>query len=383
MSTVAPAKILMVDDEPNVLSAYLRTVGRTFSVVCAEGGAAGLAALESKGPFAVVVTDMRMPQMNGIEFITAARVKSKEAVFMMLTGNGDQQTAVDAINHGHIFRFLNKPCSQEKLDAALRAGLRQYELVTAERVLLRETLAGSIKLLVDALELTHPPLAVLQSMVKQTHYEICPAIGLPRDWQMTVAGSLCLIGLVTVPGIKPNEGVSDEALEAAASLGSRLIGNLPRLGSVAAMILHQRDAGMLPDEISSGSPKSIEEAGAQSLRFSVDLAQEQQRVGSRAVALCNLDASKRYDPRLIAAVSVSMDKLERAAVTTLLDLPVEQISAGMELADDVNREDGTLLLSRGQLLTELSVAKLRNYARQEVIPNRVRIRGAQTERPAA
>jgi DNA-binding response OmpR family regulator len=383
MSTVAPAKILMVDDEPNVLSGYLRTVGRSFNVVCAEGGAAGLTTLESKGPFAVVVTDMRMPQMNGIEFITAARGKSRETVFMMLTGNGDQQTAVDAINHGHIFRFLSKPCPQEKLDAALRAALRQYDLVTAERVLLRETLAGSIKLLVDALELTHPPLAVLQSMVKQTHYEICAAIGLPRDWQTTIAGSLCLIGLVTIPGIKSNEAVSDEALGLAASLGSRLIGNLPRLGSVAAMILHQRDAGMLPDEISPLSQKSIEEAGAQALRFCVDLAQEQQRVGSRAVALRNLDAIKRYDPRLVAAIRSSPDEAELAASTALLDLPIEQISAGMKLANDVKREDGTLLLSSGQVLTELSVAKLRNYARQEVIPNRIRIRGADTERGAA
>jgi DNA-binding response OmpR family regulator len=383
MSTVQPAKILMVDDEPNVLSGYLRTVGRTFSLTCAEGGAAGLVALESKGPFAVVVTDMRMPQMNGIEFITAARVKSKESVFMMLTGNSDQQTAVDAINHGHIFRFLNKPCPQEKLDAALRAALRQYELVTAERVLLRETLAGSIRLLVDALELTHPPLAVLQSMVKRTFSEICPALGLPRDWQMTVAGSLCLIGLVTIPGMKADEAVSEEALAAAASLGSRLIGNLPRLGSVAAMILHQRDAGMLPAEISSAFPKSIEEAGAQALRFCVDLAREQQRVGSRAVALRNLDASKRYDPRLIAVISASLDEVQRAAVAAVFDLPIEQVSPGMELAADVKRNDGTLLLSSGQMFTELSVAKLRNYARQGVVPNLVRIRGANPERGAA
>jgi DNA-binding NarL/FixJ family response regulator len=383
MSTVAPAKILMVDDEPNVLSGYLRTIGRTFSIISAEGGAAGLVALESKGPFAVVVTDMRMPQMNGIEFITAARVKSKETVFIMLTGNGDQQTAVDAINHGHIFRFLNKPCPQEKLDAALRAALRQYDLVTAERVLLRETLTGSVKLLVDALELTHPPLAVLQSMVKQAHNEICPAIGLPRDWQMTVAGSLCLIGLVTLPGIKPDEAVPEEAMEAAASLGSRLIGNLPRLGSVAAMILHQRDAGMLPDEISSTSPKSIEEAGAQVLRFCVDLAQEQRSSGSRAVALRNLDATKRYDPRLVAVIRSSINESERAAVTAVLDLPIEQITPGMELANDVKRNDGTLLLSSGQLLTELSVAKLRNFARQEVIPGVVRIRGAHAARGAA
>ena len=233
MSIAKQDTILMVDDEPNVLSGYQRTVGRTHLLTVAEGGAAGLAALQTGGPFAVIITDMRMPKMTGLEFIEAARATAKESVFMMLTGNADQQTAVDAINRGNIFRFLNKPCSSELLDQAIRAAVRQYELVTAERVLLRDTFTGSVKLLVDALDIANPFLASIQNTAKKVHQELCKHLGINRDWQMTVASSLCLIGLVTVPGLKKDAAVSDEALDLAASLGHRLIKNLPRLNSVA------------------------------------------------------------------------------------------------------------------------------------------------------
>lgn len=69
----------------------------------------------------------------------------------MLTGNSDQQTAIDAVNEGNIFRFLTKPCPPEMLAGALHAGIRQYQLVTAEKELLEKTLRGSIKVLTDVL----------------------------------------------------------------------------------------------------------------------------------------------------------------------------------------------------------------------------------------
>ena len=240
------SKILMVDDESNVLSGYQRTVGRVHALTVAEGGQAGLKAIADAGPFAVVITDMRMPGMTGLEFLEMARLTAKESVFMMLTGNADQQTAVDAINRGQIFRFLNKPCASEPLDLAIRAAIRQHELVTAERVLLRETFAGSIKLLVEAIELSNPSLAALQSSVKNLQQEVCSALGIPRDWQLMIAGSLSLLGLVTIPDLKLSEAIPNETLKSAAVLGHRLLNHIPRLASVATMISRQRDPGLLP-----------------------------------------------------------------------------------------------------------------------------------------
>ena len=110
-------KILFVDDEPNVVQAYQRQLRKQFLVDTAEGALAALKAMETTGPYAVVVTDMRMPSMNGVEFLHHVRNRWPDSVRVMLTGNADQQTAIDAVNDGCVFRFLTKPCSMESLSA--------------------------------------------------------------------------------------------------------------------------------------------------------------------------------------------------------------------------------------------------------------------------
>src|SRR6184192_4097590 len=107
--------------------------------------------MAAQGPYVVVVADMQMPGMNGVQFLTKAEAFSPDTVRIMLTRNADQKTAADAVNQGHVFRFLNKPCSPEQLAVTLTAGLKQYKLITAERELLESTLNGSVKLLTDIL----------------------------------------------------------------------------------------------------------------------------------------------------------------------------------------------------------------------------------------
>src|SRR5829696_4359 len=135
-------KILCVDDERNVLEAYQRSLRKEFHIEIATSGAEGLAAVESQGPYAVIVSDMRMPGMDGIRFLAKVKEKAPDSVRIMLTGNADQQTAIEAVNEGNIFRFLTKPCPPETLAKALSAGLQQYWLVVAEKELLEKTLSG-------------------------------------------------------------------------------------------------------------------------------------------------------------------------------------------------------------------------------------------------
>ena len=131
-------KILCVDDEPNILEAYRRTLRKRFELDVACGGEEALQAIAQRGPYAVLVADMRMPGMNGVELLAKVRQIAPLTVRMMLTGNTDLQTAIDAVNQGHIFRFLTKPCSPEDFANALEAGLEQHRLLTAERQLLTQ-----------------------------------------------------------------------------------------------------------------------------------------------------------------------------------------------------------------------------------------------------
>jgi len=131
-------KILFVDDEPAVLDGYRRMLHREFEVDTAVGGERGLMLIHDCGPYAIVISDMRMPGMNGAEFLYQVRQKSPETVRMLLTGGTDLNAAIDAVNEGNIFRFLTKPCMKETLVEAIHIGLAQYHSITTEKQLAKK-----------------------------------------------------------------------------------------------------------------------------------------------------------------------------------------------------------------------------------------------------
>jgi DNA-binding NtrC family response regulator len=192
-------RILCVDDDPNVLQAYQRALRKQFHIEPAFGGEEALQAVAEQGPYAVVVSDMRMPGMNGIELLAKISEIAPDTVRMMLTGNADQETALEAVNQGHIFRFMTKPCPPEIFAKALEAGLAQYRLITAERDLLSKTLSGSVKVLTDVLGLVNPAAFGRAARVRRLVHELCARLPVGAAWQVEIAAMLSQIGCVAVP----------------------------------------------------------------------------------------------------------------------------------------------------------------------------------------
>ncbi len=120
-------KILFVDDDPNLLDGYKRNLRKDFVTEFALGPEKGLELIRGGEPYAIVVADMRMPGMNGIEFLLAVKDISPDSIRMMLTGNADITGAIQAVNEGNVFRYLTKPCPADQLKEALTAGLAEYE----------------------------------------------------------------------------------------------------------------------------------------------------------------------------------------------------------------------------------------------------------------
>jgi FixJ family two-component response regulator len=134
---MAADRILFVDDEKGVLDGYERLLRKDFYVSVASSGQEGLAAIAEHGPFGVVISDMRMPGMNGAEFLCQVKQIAPDTIRMLLTGYTDLSAAIDAVNEGNIFRFLTKPSSKETLVDAINIGLKQYHVATAEREIIK------------------------------------------------------------------------------------------------------------------------------------------------------------------------------------------------------------------------------------------------------
>lgn len=131
-------RILCVDDDSNVLQSYRRALRKRLQIDTALSGEEALRAMDNQGPYAVVVSDMRMPGMNGVEFLKRVKVNAPDTVRMMLTGHADLRTVLEAINDGYVFRFITKPCPPDQFARVLEAGLAQYRLITAERSLVAQ-----------------------------------------------------------------------------------------------------------------------------------------------------------------------------------------------------------------------------------------------------
>ncbi|MEM6960810.1 MAG: response regulator, partial [Myxococcota bacterium] len=191
-------RVLCVDDEPNVLEGLELHLRRKYDLVTATSGAEGLARLEEGPSFAVVVSDMRMPHMNGAAFLTQVRERAPDAVRMLLTGQTDIESAIAAINEGQIFRFLTKPCPPKILLSGVEAAAAQHRLLIAERELMQETLFGSIKALIDVLALSHPLAFGRATRLRQLVSEIGSTLALEPLWPLEIAAMVSQLGSITL-----------------------------------------------------------------------------------------------------------------------------------------------------------------------------------------
>jgi CheY-like chemotaxis protein len=355
--------ILFVDDDVNLLAGVGRSLHGVYQLHTATNGSDALALLRKLPEIAVIVSDMRMPNMDGVAFLQAARTVAPNAVRVMLTGNADQATAVNAINDGAVFRFVCKPCTKEKLTAAIDAAIRQHQLLIAEQEVLAKTLGGSIQALTEILsmfdERSFGRCMRLRDLVRQ-----CAALIEPgQTWALETAAMLAPIGSVAIPPVVMMRARQGAALTPAErrmidripEVGFQLLNNIPRLEPVADLV---RRLGRPP---TADAP-----SGARLLHILHD-----------ALAACSderplpatlLEMSRqpdRYDAALLAGVMRALDCAE-AAIAGVHDvtesLPIGALREGHVTAKAILTKEGTVLVGAGQVLSNAVLERLRNFA---------------------
>jgi CheY-like chemotaxis protein len=207
----------------------------------------GLKVLRDEGPFALVISDMRMPGMNGAEFLRRVRQESPQSVRMILSGQADLQATIAAVNEGYIFRFLSKPCPPEQLLAAIQSGFEQYRLIRSEKVLLEETLSGSVRILIEILGFVSPASSSRASRLQRYVLAMATSLRLGDHWQWPLAALLSQIGCVALPKEVLSRFDAGQALDederhmydTHPEVAGRLLAAVPRLEDVAAIVAAQ------------------------------------------------------------------------------------------------------------------------------------------------
>lgn len=187
MSRPELPRVLCVDDESRIVEGLVLHLRREYQVITALSGDEALKTLKQVGGAAVVISDMRMPGMDGATLLQHVMQFFPDATRILLTGEPGRDAAVSAVNKANIFRFLTKPCPPEMLKAAVEAGVIQHRLLNAERSILKETLNGCIKALVDVLAITNPVAFGRASRVKRVAMEFANKLDCKDFWQLEAA----------------------------------------------------------------------------------------------------------------------------------------------------------------------------------------------------
>ncbi len=361
-------RVLFVDDEAKVLNSFKRQLRQHFQVETALGGYHGLEIVKKNGPFAVVVSDMKMPGMDGIQFLTKVREIAPDTVRMMLTGYADQQTAIQAINEGNIFRFMVKPCPTEAMIKSLEAGIEQYRLITAEKELLEKTLQGSIKVLTDILSLVNPKAFGRAARVRRLVKRLLDQMEVEKSWHIELAAMLSQVGCVAVPeDVLDNvykgyvlDGNKERIFRTHPQIGHDLIANIPRLEAVAEIIAYQEkgyDGSGPPPDGKKGKDIPL---GARVLKVALDYDTLISAGKSRDEALQEMRKRiGKYDPSVIGALAEATKEEPKYEIRSVKP---DELRTGMILAEDVRTDSGMLITTRGQEVTLALRKRLLNFS---------------------
>ena len=349
-------KILFVDDEPNLLHGIRLSLRKQFTVDIASGPLEGLNKCKNDGPYAVVVSDLKMPGADGIAFLEQIKKIAGDSVRMLLTGHGDLDSAVEAVNRGQIFRFMNKPCPKETLIANLDAGVAQYRLIMAEKEVLRGTLRGTIRVLANILSLVQPEAFGRGERVRPHLMALARALHLDNLWQYELAALLSQIGWVSVANMvtgcrERRAKLSPEETAAIArhpEAAAWLLSDIPRMEDIIGMIRWQQE---------KYQPESQVPLGAFMLKLCLDFDDlRQEGRDAREAIVCLKERAYLYHPQVL---EVFVSLVDSSTKQTVRSVKLEDVQEGWIFAENLSiKGGGHLLIAEGHVVSPATMYRL-------------------------
>lgn len=411
--TPRPWRLLCVDDEPSILSSLRRLFRpQGYQIQVAGGGAEGLQMLETES-VDLVISDMRMPEMDGAQFLEQVRKRWPDTIRILLTGYADVASTVDAINKGEIYRYISKPWNDDDILLIVRHALERkalerekerlealtvrqneelkdlnanLELKVMERTVelrqahdkLKASFLTSIKVFANLIELRGPSLAGHSRRVADLSRKIATILKLSaaEGQDVFLAGLLHDIGKIGLPDAllaKPVPNFTGDELglyRKHPAKGEQALMALAELRGAAKILRshHERYDGQGFPEGLSGLAIPI---GARILAVANDF--DGLQIGTLSMRHLNVEDAKkliaegrgrRYDPAVIDAFLQATGGMEPENHGEEQVSPAN-LQPGMVLARDIVTRDGVLLLAADYLLDASLIRQIREYAASE------------------
>lgn len=367
MEAAARPRVICIDDEPHIASGLSLHLRRRYAVEIASSGPAGLELLEREPEAAVIISDMRMPGMDGAELLSRARQKRPRTSRILLTGYAQVEAAIRAVNEAQVFRFLIKPCPPPDLLRAVDAACDLHRARTTEQLLLEKTLRGSIQMLSDILAVTNPAGFGRASRIRHHASRLAEQLRLDERWHLEVAAMLSQLPTIALPNETteklyfghPLSSAEQRMVDRAPEVTAHLLGHIPRLELVREILAVHGDPQHKP-AFDSADEQALVLRGAQLLKVAMDLdALEAQGMGTARAIDALLAQSTWRDDQLVAALLAIRDATVKE--DTRREIGIVGLKPGMVFAEDVHTLTGALFAARGYEVTESFLERVRNF----------------------
>jgi response regulator RpfG family c-di-GMP phosphodiesterase len=368
MSARPKPKVLLVDDEPRVIETLAQLLRREFDVRTASVPQDALRTLNEISDLAVVVSDMRMPGMDGATFLHEIMVRRPDVARILLTGEAGREGAIRAVNEGQILRFLTKPCPVEDLKKAIDAGVVQHRLIHAERAVLLETLMGSIKALMEVLAVANPVAFGRAERIRKIAARCAERFNCTDYWQLEAAALLSQLGYITVPEStlekmyagQPLTRDERQKVDSVPDVASALLEHIPRLEPVIQIVaaLKWNDAQIA--RLGDGTIGLAARILGAVLEYEALIAAGK----SRDEIFAELhQKSARYGERLIMQLDDCIGHKQAATISRTPDereMLLGEVSPGARLLSEIRLANGTLLVPVNFEVTKTLLDRLSN-----------------------
>lgn len=350
---VMRASVLFVDDDALMLRTVERTMYPYFDVSTVNSVRQAMQALQRPHTFAVIVSDLRMPGGDGVELLQYARARHPDVVRVMLSGVAQLRDAISAVNDGHVFRFLTKPFDLSAMRMALTAAIEQHRLICAERVLLEETLKGSINAIADMLAIVQPMAFGRGMRMRQHASELAEQMQMDRRWEVEVSALLSQIGCVTLEAITLHRWYHNEELspyerdqvDRLPAIAEALIADIPRMETVRTILRRQFE--WFDADLPIG-------AAILAIVRDYDVLITEGRLPDDALSMLDSRGS-RYGKNLMNHFRALRGS---SSLNENVEMPLSEVRESMIFAADLHSANGLLLIARGQAVTAALMARL-------------------------
>jgi len=245
-------RILIVDDDQTLLRSMKRILRGHYEVQTESNPYRALVALEDDGPFAVIVSDLTMPGVDGIDFLAQANAEAPETSRILLTGNATLPASIEAVNRAHVSALLTKPVTSGELLQAIDEAVMLHDELVGRFDDTAEILEGSAEALLETLAIANPTAHALTRRVRSLlddHLAVHPR---GDAWELLMAANLCYIGSAALGSDLSRRMLGDHDLAEAegllvgcvAAFTVDIVARIPRLANVEDILRHhRRDAG--------------------------------------------------------------------------------------------------------------------------------------------